>query len=928
MTAEDKESLRRFGRYIHRTLNPVYILSYMKDWLSDETVENIQKLKETPSAAAELFLQSILELTSVGWFRGFLNALHAAGYTGLFHAIENWNFQLIEDLEPHRELLKRIEPSLLAIDPGQMLPHMKDCLLDEEWEEIHQAKVKDGKGASARKFLDCLYRSDKENWPKTFQMALEEAEYYNESKLWDLKQADDNSTDVPVTNGDEDHSVFDMKLQYYEEPETVDLSGSPSSPSEASRPSVSVPKEAREYQKELAQPALNGKHTIICAPTGSGKTFVSIMICDHHLQNMPAGKKGKVVFLATKVPVYEQQKNVFQEYFKRKKYTVAGICGEVAADSPAAMIIEGNDITIMTPQILVNCLNDKTLSSLSLFTLMIFDECHNTTGNHPYNVLMSKYLDIKFEQPETPLPQIVGLTASLGVGNAKNLEETIEHICTISASLNAQVISTIRENLEELQGIVNMPQKSTRLVKKRPPNQFVSVLLHLMSETEALARKLYPIDNLSLISTRDFGTQKYEQWIVDVQKKCRLLELPDKEEEARICRALFVYTEHLRKYNDALIINEDARTCDALDYLKEFFDNNRSGGFDEIEQQLASKFEAKYLELYAASRDESNENPKLEDMTFILEEEYRLKPQTRTILFVKTRALVTALKNWIEESPQLRHLKPEALMGRGKRNQKTGMTLPNQKSVLDTFKSNGESKMLIATSVADEGVDIAQCNLVLLYEYTGNVIKMIQVRGRGRAKDSKCILVTSKKEQEENERYNIMKEAMMNKAIKEVQDWKEEVFAEKISSLQKKQKKLQDSKKKELQPKPLVGNRRLLCGKCKSPACDTDDIRVIEVSHHTVLGDYFRNRYVIKSHKRPICYGNFEKKSKIYCKECHHDWGILVKYRTLDDLPIIKIESFSVKDVATGRQSYFRKWKDVDFAMRDFDIEEMPEQDE
>lgn len=39
--------------------------------------------------------------------------------------------------------------------------------------------------------------------------------------------------------------------------------------------------------------------------------------------------------------------------------------------------------------------------------------------------------------------------------------------------------------------------------------------------------------------------------------------------------------------------------------------------------------------------------------------------------------------------------------------------------------------MLIATSVADEGIDVAECNLVLLYEYTGNVIKMIQVRGMG-----------------------------------------------------------------------------------------------------------------------------------------------------------------------------------------------------
>ncbi|KAJ7335401.1 hypothetical protein JRQ81_013342 [Phrynocephalus forsythii] len=925
MTAEEKESLRRFEHYIQKTLNPVYILSYMKDWLSDEMVERIQVLKETPTAAAKLFLQAILELESDGWFRGFLNALDAAGYTGLFHAIESCNFQMIENLEPHRELLKRIEPSLRAIDPVQILPYMKDCLLKEECEEIRQAKEREGKGASTRKFLDCLYRSDKENWPKIFQLALDEAEYLNESKLWDLKQADDNDADVPMTNGEEDHSVLDFEVQYCEESETLNLSGSPSLPSEASQPLVSVPKEAREYQKELARPALNGKHTIICAPTGSGKTFVSIMICDHHLTSMPAGKKGKVVFLATKVPVYEQQKNVFQDYFRRKNYSVAGICGEVAADSPAAMIIEGNDITVMTPQILVNCLNDKTVSSLSLFTLMIFDECHNTTGNHPYNVLMSKYLDMKFDQPETPLPQIVGLTASLGVGSAKNQEETIEHICTISASLNAQVISTVREHLEELKEIVNMPKKSTKLVKKRPHNLFVSIILQLMSETEALARKLYPIDSLSLIGTHSYGSQKYEQWIVDVQKKCRVLELPNKEEEGRICRALFVYTEHLRKYNDALIINEDARTHDALEYLKEFFDSNKNGGFDETEQQLASAFEEKYPELYAACQDQTNKNPKLEELTFLLEEQYHFNPKTRTILFVKTRALIAALKKWIEESPQLRHLKPDVLMGRGKRNQKTGMTLPNQKGVLDTFKSDGESKMLIATSVADEGIDIAQCNLVLLYEYTGNVIKMIQVRGRGRAKDSRCILVTSKKEQEEKERYNIMKEDMMNRAIQEVQCWKEEVFAEKISALQKKQKRLQDSKKKETQPKPLVGNQRLLCARCKVYACDADHIRVIEESHHTVLADYFRNRYVTRPHDKPNRYGNFEKKSKIYCQQCTHDWGIMVKYKMTKDLPIIKIESFSVEDVDTGRQFYFRKWRDVNFAMRDFDIEEIPE---
>ncbi|XP_054843073.1 antiviral innate immune response receptor RIG-I [Eublepharis macularius] len=928
MTQEQRENLFCFRSYIEKSLNPTYVLSYMKEWLSDEDVEKIQKEgdKEGPTAAATLFLQSILDLKEDGWFRGFLDALHSAGYSGLYKAIQSWDFQLIENLEEHRQLLKRIEPSLRDIDPVQLLSYLNDCILEQEMEEIRQVKLNSGKGASALKLAQCLYRSDKENWPKTFGIALEETNC-DLKNLWNFRDDCREVTDVEMTDDEDDSCAVNINLQYMEDAQLDNLSRNPCfplcSPSEPCQQSTYFPKKARSYQTELAQPALSGKHTIICAPTGSGKTFVSLMICDHHLRNRPAGQKGKVVFLATKVPVYEQQKKVFQEHFERSSYTVAGICGETATNTPVAMVIEGNDITVMTPQILLNCLNDGTLPSLSLFTLMIFDECHNTTGNHPYNVLMSKYLQLKFENAETPLPQIVGLTASLGVGSAKSLEETIEHICTVCAALNAQVISTVKENTKDLEEIVYKPHKTIRLIQKRPQSRFVDIISHMMSQTEDLAKNLYPIDTLSDIKCRSFGTQKYEQWIVGVQKRCSVLQLPNKEEESKICRALFIYTEHLRKYNDALIINEDARTQDALAYLKEFFENIKAGGFDEIEEKLASNFEDKLQEMIAISQDESNENPKLEDITFILEEEYRLKPQTRSILFVKTRALVAALKNWIEESPHLKHLKPDALMGRGKRNQNTGMTLPNQKGVLDSFKSDGDSKMLIATSVADEGIDIAQCNLVLLYEYIGNVIKMIQVRGRGRAKDSKCILVTSKSERAETEKNNMLKEEMMNKAINNLQKWDEETFTQKIKDLQMKQKLKQDSRKKESPPRLLPGSRRLLCGKCKRFACDSESIRVIEGAHHTVLDGNFRNRFLTQPHNKPNRYGNFEKRCKLYCNECHHDWGITVKYMNLEDLPVIKVESFSIEDPVSERQYYFRKWKDVDFPMKAFAIEEM-----
>lgn len=45
---------------------------------------------------------------------------------------------MIEKLEEHRQLLKKIEPSLREIDTEQLLPHLNDCILDEEREEIIQ----------------------------------------------------------------------------------------------------------------------------------------------------------------------------------------------------------------------------------------------------------------------------------------------------------------------------------------------------------------------------------------------------------------------------------------------------------------------------------------------------------------------------------------------------------------------------------------------------------------------------------------------------------------------------------------------------------------------------------------------------------------------------------------------------------------------
>ncbi|XP_053321856.1 antiviral innate immune response receptor RIG-I [Spea bombifrons] len=941
MGEEIKTCLSLYRSYIEKILRPTYLLGYMGNWFQDDAIEQIKHEEQKgPTTAAALFLEKLLTLDAEGWYQGFLDGLHAAGYTGLYEALQRSDFTDIEYLDEARKHLSIIQSTVTNnINPEEILSLFRDCLLNREIEEILQETRLKGPTAGAEKFVDCLLRSDKKEWPKVFSLAMEQEDCMPVLEVW-AKKKDKGKAAKSEEEEEGESSAFNF-VQYAEDPEPGKPCFSAPVGIAHDNKTTAVPEmnsilpgdtltphpilTLRKYQEELARPAYNGKNTIICAPTGSGKTLVALSICEHHLKSKPEGDRGKVVFMATKLPVYEQQKDIFCKYFAGTGYKVVGFCGESPENLPIGLMIENSDIIVLTPQILVNCLQNGRVPSLSMFSLIIFDECHNTTGSHPYNVLMFAYIDMKLSSPNAKRPQIIGLTASVGTGKSKCLDEATSYVLKLCASLDVEVISTVEENLEELKSFVYTPEKLIQETERRENDPFLEIMSGIMAETEKMAKSVFPeLDSLSNIQKKTYGTQTYEQWITNTQNRCRILQMENKMEEARICKALFTYTEHLRKYNDSIIINEDARTKDALDYLKTFFENVKNGSYNRIEQCLTRNFEAKLPSLEKISAD--NINPKLDEVQFILNEAYHESPETRTLLFVKTRALVSALKKWIEETPTLCFLKPEVLIGRNKRNDSLGMTLLNLKGALETFKSSEESKLLIATSVADEGIDIPACNLVLLYEYVGNVTKMIQVRGRGRAKDSKCILVTCKRDEAEKERNNLLHETLMTRAVLRLQKLDNRDFLIKIQQIQKEEKKQRDFKKIFKGLSLSDENKRLLCGKCKIFACNTDDIRVIQESHHTVIDNKFKDRYTTQPHPKPRGFSGYTKKFKIFCrnKECKEDWGVSGTYQSFQNIPLIKIEKFVVES-ENGNQEYFSKWVKVDFKMKQFRIEEISE---
>lgn len=85
------------------------------------------------------------------------------------------------------------------------------------------------------------------------------------------------------------------------------------------------------------------------------------------------------------------------------------------------------------------------LLSLADLSLVIIDECHHTQKGEVYNHIMMRYLVqkhknlrlVKNGKQMVPLPQILGLTATLGVGSATKLAKAEEHILRVNTPLSS-----------------------------------------------------------------------------------------------------------------------------------------------------------------------------------------------------------------------------------------------------------------------------------------------------------------------------------------------------------------------------------------------------------------------------------------------------------------------------------------------------------
>ncbi|XP_060633905.2 interferon-induced helicase C domain-containing protein 1 isoform X1 [Anolis sagrei] len=693
----------------------------------------------------------------------------------------------------------------------------------------------------------------------------------------------------------------------------------------------------RDYQMEVAQPALEGKNTLLCLPTGSGKTRVAVYIAKHNLdKNKDAGKQGKVIVLVNKVPLVEQHfRKEFYPHLKHS-YKVIRLSGMTQLKISFPQVVKDNHVIICTAQILENALENAEQYEeegvrLSAFSLIIIDECHHTQKEGVYNNIMRRYLKQKFdneklkkmEKPLVPQPQILGLTASPGVGGAKNHSKAEEHILKICANLDAYGITTVRIHDLGLNSQVKEPRKKIEISDDKTKDPFREELVNIMIKIQSYCQ---------FNPNAEFGSQPYEQWVVQEEKKAA------KEEN----RKHHICAEHLKKYNDALLINDTIRMIDAYNHLKKFYKEEKSKKMpvndeeEDEEEAVASKpdetdiflmdlFYGKEAVLQELATVAKYENEKLKLLRETLMTEFTKKPEARGIMFTKTRQSAFALYEWIKENPKFEEagVKAHYLIGAGHNSEFKPMTQNEQKEVIEKFRI-GKINLLIATTVAEEGLDIPECNIVIRYGLVTNEIAMVQARGRARADESTYVLVASGGSgAAEREDVNVFREKMMHKAIKRVQDMPRDEYEKKMRGFQLQSIIEVKMKAKKEQTKAFKKNPSLikfLCKNCTKLICSGEDIEVIENMHHVNVQREFKDLYVVRENKTlQAKAADYQTNGEVICKDCAQVWGSMMVHRGLD-LPCLKIKNFVVvfNEKKNTRKEMFKKWAELPIRFPEF----------
>ncbi len=441
--------------------------------------------------------------------------------------------------------------------------------------------------------------------------------------------------------------------------------------------------EHRDYQDNLARQAI-AENCLIVLPTGLGKTTVAL----HVIAEFLSRGKGGVLFLApTRVLAHQHY-----EFLKNNLLIddIALVTGEDLLAKRKKLWI--NSIICATPEIVKNDL-DRQIVSPDQFSLVIFDEAHRTVGDYAYSGIAERFANMTV--------RIIGMTATLP--SEKQKAEEMVKILKIAS------IAQRTEESPDVSPYVQQTDTQWITVELGPEMKEIQALIKATLDSRYLELKKLGL-NLSgnrsmseLLRVREFVLRQNRRAAKPLFTAIRLI------------HALNVFESH----GVTSFLRFCERTLEKKGVgIRDLFENDMNFG--------------KAVRLAKQAQEKGIEHSKIEKLKEVLQD-----IPGKALVFTSYRDSVDVIHQKLNEMG----ISAGFLIG------KAGETGLKQKKQIETIQKfrDGQYKVLIATRVGEEGLDISEVNLVVFFDNVPSSIRYVQRKGRTGRKDyGKLVVLIAK----------------------------------------------------------------------------------------------------------------------------------------------------------------------------------------
>jgi ERCC4-related helicase len=519
--------------------------------------------------------------------------------------------------------------------------------------------------------------------------------------------------------------------------------------------------EFRKYQSNISQSAFN-RNTLVILPTALGKTIISLLVCANTLYNY---KDKRVLIMAPTRPLVIQHMNSFFSVLKMLEDQIAAVTGKIVPYARRAIWNKPEiRLVFATPEVVKNDIEENRLS-LNDFTLLVFDEAHRAVKDYAYTFIAKEYVK------QSIYPLILALTASPG-SDKQRMKEVCDNLFIEHVEYRSEEDPDVRQYINPIE----VEWKYLDL-----PSEYQYIISNLKSILHEKIRWLIQHRILS---------QKDPRWIfkrnlIDAGDQIRYnLELTMEEERGPLYVALMQQSSALSlMYCTELIESQGSYSLKAfLDRIEEeghgVTRGAGSGGSSKSHQSILN--DSRIKEVRTLVSNLTTEHPKINYIVNLLRNRYHssnftqnsntkkdgqynrqekldlgsdynrrhnhlipyhdLQNNSRTLIFTQYRDSARHIVEMLSKNG----INASRFVGQAKRQGDIGMKQDEQTSILESFR-NGEFDVLVATSIAEEGLDIPQVDLVIFYEPIPSEIRHIQRRGRtGRMSAGSVIILAAK----------------------------------------------------------------------------------------------------------------------------------------------------------------------------------------